>query len=91
MGDTTINNVEADKNPKPKGKLKTFLSKLVIFKLLRSMDKKFVKPFLTNSRPTLIENLPRKFLPIAKLLTSKEQLEVLELFFKKDNLSFVVF
>ena len=33
-----------------------------------------MKPFLTNSRPTLIETLPECCLPLAKLLTTDEQL-----------------
>ncbi|RNA42988.1 Sodium hydrogen exchanger 9, partial [Brachionus plicatilis] len=73
--DSTADKVDKDKNQKIKGKFKAFLSKLVIFKLLRSLDKKFVKPFLTNSRPTLIDNLPNKLLPIARLLTTIEQIE----------------
>lgn len=52
------------------------MSRFIIFKLLRNVDKKFVKPLLTNSRPTLMDNLPKKFLPIAKFLTTKDQIEV---------------
>ena len=33
-----------------------------------------MKPFLTNSRPTLIDSLPVKFGKLARLLTTKEQL-----------------
>lgn len=33
-----------------------------------------MKPFLTNSRPTLIETLPAFCLPLARILTTTEQL-----------------
>lgn len=52
------------------------MNRFVIFKLVRNIDKKFVKPLLTNSRPSLIDNLPKKFLPIAKFFTTKDQIEV---------------
>ncbi|CAE1172125.1 SLC9A6_7 [Acanthosepion pharaonis] len=39
-----------------------------------NFDSKYMKPFLTNSRPLLTETLPTWCLPIAKLLTTDEQL-----------------
>ncbi|XP_029646177.1 sodium/hydrogen exchanger 9 isoform X5 [Octopus sinensis] len=39
-----------------------------------NFDTKYMKPFLTNSRPLLTETLPTWCLPIAKLLTTNEQL-----------------
>lgn len=33
-----------------------------------------MKPFLTNSRPTLMETLPSFCLPLARILTTTEQL-----------------
>lgn len=33
-----------------------------------------MKPFLTNSRPTLLETLPSFLTPLARLLTTTEQL-----------------
>lgn len=33
-----------------------------------------MKPLLTNSRPTLIETLPSFFLPLARILTTTDQL-----------------
>jgi hypothetical protein len=35
---------------------------------------RILKPFLTHSRPTLMETLPACCLPLAKLLTTEEQL-----------------
>ncbi|XP_067668746.1 sodium/hydrogen exchanger 9-like isoform X6 [Haliotis asinina] len=39
-----------------------------------NFDMVFMKPFLTNCRPTLIETLPKCCLPLAKLLTTEEQM-----------------
>ena len=39
-----------------------------------NFDVRVMKPLLTNSRPTLIETLPECCLPIARLLTTTEQL-----------------
>ena len=33
-----------------------------------------MKPFLTNSRPTLMETLPKCMTPLARILTTTEQL-----------------
>lgn len=33
-----------------------------------------MKPFLTNSRPTLLETLPSFLTPVARILTTTEQL-----------------
>ena len=35
-----------------------------------------MKPFLTNSRPSLIDSFPKKLGKLARLLTTKEQLDV---------------
>lgn len=37
-------------------------------------DTKYMKPLLTHSKPTLVETLPSCCLPLAKMLTSSEQL-----------------
>ncbi|ESO98871.1 hypothetical protein LOTGIDRAFT_81744, partial [Lottia gigantea] len=37
-----------------------------------NFDMRYMKPFLTNSRPTLIETLPKCCLPLAKFLTTEE-------------------
>ncbi|KAK3096145.1 hypothetical protein FSP39_023689 [Pinctada imbricata] len=39
-----------------------------------NFDVRFMKPLLTNSRPSLMETLPAFCLPLAKLLTTEEQL-----------------
>ncbi|GAB1605902.1 sodium/hydrogen exchanger 9-like isoform X4 [Argonauta hians] len=39
-----------------------------------NFDTKYMKPFLTNSRPLLTDTLPTWCLPLAKLLTTNEQL-----------------
>ena len=38
------------------------------------MDDSFMKPLLTHSNPTLMETMPGCCLPLARLLTSNEQL-----------------
>ncbi|XP_052215846.1 sodium/hydrogen exchanger 9-like isoform X3 [Dreissena polymorpha] len=38
-------------------------------------DRKFLKPLLTNSRPSLMETCPSCCLPLTRLLTTQEQLE----------------
>ncbi|WAR28637.1 SL9A7-like protein [Mya arenaria] len=37
-------------------------------------DRRFLKPFLTNSRPNLMETCPGCCMPLAKMLTTQEQL-----------------
>ncbi|XP_050398402.1 sodium/hydrogen exchanger 7 isoform X4 [Patella vulgata] len=39
-----------------------------------NFDTRYMKPLLTNSRPTLMETLPQCCLPLAKLLTTEEQM-----------------
>lgn len=39
-----------------------------------SFDTHYMKPFLTHSRPTLLETLPVCCNPIARLLTTTEQM-----------------
>nr|XP_022288085.1 sodium/hydrogen exchanger 9-like isoform X4 [Crassostrea virginica] len=39
-----------------------------------NFDVRILKPFLTHSRPTLMETLPACCMPLAKLLTTEEQL-----------------
>jgi len=38
-------------------------------------DSKYMKPLLTHSKPTLVETMPGCCLPLAKMLTSSEQLQ----------------
>jgi hypothetical protein len=46
---------------------------------------RFMKPFLTNSRPTLIDSFPKKLGKLARLLTTKEQLDVSQNGIKNSN------
>jgi len=41
-------------------------------------DTKYMKPLLTHSKPTLVETLPGCCFPLAKMLTSSEQLHQTE-------------
>lgn len=47
-----------------------FLCNIVI----NIFDFRYMKPLLTNSRPTLFETLPSFFTPLARILTTTEQL-----------------
>lgn len=40
----------------------------------QGFDQKYMKPLLTHSRPTLLETLPSFLTPLARLLTTTEQL-----------------
>lgn len=40
----------------------------------KNFDTQFMKPLLTNSRPTLIETMPECCMPISRILTTTEQL-----------------
>jgi solute carrier family 9 (sodium/hydrogen exchanger), member 6/7 len=67
-----------------------------IFQAWRGFDKKYMKPFLTHATPSLITNLPHRFIKIAQFLTSKEQLEVFhfeifEVFEIENNIFFYFF
>uniref|UniRef100_A0A1I8PEA1 Sodium/hydrogen exchanger n=1 Tax=Stomoxys calcitrans TaxID=35570 RepID=A0A1I8PEA1_STOCA len=48
--------------------------KAVLARLWGSFDTKYMKPLLTHSRPTLLETLPVCCNPVARLLTTTEQL-----------------
>ncbi len=43
-------------------------------KVWSSFDNHYMKPFLTHSNPTLMETLPQCCLPLARMLTSQDQL-----------------
>ncbi|XP_045593385.1 sodium/hydrogen exchanger 7 isoform X4 [Procambarus clarkii] len=45
-----------------------------LFRIWAKFDVKFMKPFLTNSRPTLLDTTPLCCAPLARLLTTTEQL-----------------
>ncbi|XP_071516129.1 sodium/hydrogen exchanger 6 isoform X2 [Panulirus ornatus] len=45
-----------------------------LFRIWSQFDVRFMKPFLTNSRPTLLDTTPLCCAPIARLLTTTEQL-----------------
>lgn len=42
-----------------------------------NFDTNFMKPLLTHARPSLMETMPRCCLPVARLLTSAQQMEAL--------------
>ncbi|CAO1349778.1 unnamed protein product [Diamesa tonsa] len=48
--------------------------KALLARVWGNFDSKYMKPFLTNSRPTLFETLPPFCAPIARFLTTTEQL-----------------
>lgn len=48
--------------------------KAFLARIWGSFDTRYMKPFLTHSRPTLLETLPVCCNPIARLLTTTEQM-----------------
>ncbi|XP_068248504.1 sodium/hydrogen exchanger 7 isoform X2 [Palaemon carinicauda] len=48
--------------------------KAKLFRIWEQFDVRFMKPFLTNSRPTLLDTLPICCAPLARLLTTTDQL-----------------
>lgn len=47
------------------------------------LDTKYMKPFLTHARPTLLETLPVCCNPLARLLTTTEQLTQVRIFLSR--------
>lgn len=45
-----------------------------LLRLWYTIDVRYLMPLLTNSSPSLIETLPRTLLPLARFLTTEEQL-----------------
>jgi sodium/hydrogen exchanger-like protein 6/7 len=53
--------------------------KALLARIWADFDVKYMKPFLTHARPTLLETLPVCCNPIARILTTTEQMtQVLE-------------
>ncbi|BFZ00847.1 hypothetical protein BsWGS_03887 [Bradybaena similaris] len=50
-----------------------------------NFDMMFMKPLLTNCRPTLLETMPKCCLPFAKLFTTEEQISQGEVHFDDDS------
>ena len=48
--------------------------KALLARWWQNFDAKYMKPLLTHSRPTLLETMPVFCTPIARLLTTTEQL-----------------
>ncbi|KAG5677784.1 hypothetical protein PVAND_007514 [Polypedilum vanderplanki] len=48
--------------------------KALLARIWGNFDSRYMKPFLTNSRPTLLETLPEFLTPLARVLTTTEQL-----------------
>lgn len=61
------NNSTNDPYPKPN-------EKGVLARIWGNFDSRYMKPLLTHSRPTLLDTLPVFLSPIARLLTTTEQL-----------------
>lgn len=76
-GDSLNEPKERDNSPPPPENRFTKFKKLIcrfgIFRGWHSFDKNFMKPFLTNATPALIDTMPACCLPVAKCLTTKEQ------------------
>ncbi|TRY74763.1 hypothetical protein TCAL_00731 [Tigriopus californicus] len=75
------NNVEEGDNPLDRSHMGSHPNapgsrpkKSILAKVWGGFDSKFMKPLLTHSNPTLMETLPMCCLPLARLLTSVEQL-----------------
>lgn len=68
---------DRDEEPRPPQnsftKFKQLICRFGLFKFWHSFDKNFMKPFLTNATPTLVETMPECCLPVARCLTTKEQ------------------
>lgn len=52
------------------------------------LDTKYMKPFLTHARPTLLETLPVCCNPLARLLTTTEQLTQVRMNISRTNVQF---
>ncbi|XP_066965843.1 sodium/hydrogen exchanger 6 isoform X4 [Macrobrachium rosenbergii] len=52
----------------------SMFEKAWLFRVWSQFDVRFMKPFLTNSRPTLLDTLPICCAPLARLLTTTDQL-----------------
>ncbi|CAG5128527.1 unnamed protein product, partial [Candidula unifasciata] len=50
-----------------------------------NFDMMFMKPLLTNCRPTLLETMPRCCMPFAKIFTTEEQITQGEVHFDDDS------
>lgn len=48
--------------------------KALLARVWGNFDQRYMKPLLTNSRPTLLETLPTCCTPIARFLTTTDQL-----------------
>lgn len=48
--------------------------KALLARVWGDFDTRYMKPFLTHSRPTLLETLPVCCTPLARLLTTAQQL-----------------
>ncbi|XP_017852690.1 sodium/hydrogen exchanger 6 isoform X2 [Drosophila busckii] len=58
----------------PSGRRRNSHEKAILARIWGNFDTKYMKPLLTHSRPTLLETLPVCCNPIARLLTTTQQL-----------------
>ncbi|EEB20474.1 sodium/hydrogen exchanger, putative [Pediculus humanus corporis] len=71
---TGIHNGEAEESSSHNLNPKQMSEKAFLARIWGDFDTKYMKPFLTDSRPTLLETLPVCCNPLARLLTTTAQL-----------------
>lgn len=55
--------------------------KALLARVWGDFDTRYMKPLLTHSRPTLLETLPVCCTPLARILTTVQQLSQVKLFY----------
>uniref|UniRef100_A0A1A9WXG0 Cation/H+ exchanger transmembrane domain-containing protein n=1 Tax=Glossina brevipalpis TaxID=37001 RepID=A0A1A9WXG0_9MUSC len=73
-GDLDSSTANSGNGVGPVGSVPRRNEKAILARLWGNFDTKYMKPLLTHSRPTLLETLPVCCNPVARLLTTTEQL-----------------